>query len=244
MTMTTIKHAICATLGLAIFASPAVADEGETIGAIKERGELVCGTSTGTAIGLSTLDDSGKWTGLEVDYCRAVAAALLGDADKVRFVPLEFKNAFAALQSGSVDMLARAATWTYSRDTELKFDWVGVYMYDGQGFLVKKGLGVSELAELDGASICVSAGTTTELNLADYFRTHNLAYTPIVANSREQNLANLEAGRCDAYTNERDRKRTRLRRVGQVGGSTGRARCAPHHSQKTKSRYIGKKNKR
>src|SRR3546814_1894811 len=97
-------------------------------------------------------------------------------------------------------MLARAATWTYSRDTELKFDWVGVYMYDGQGFLVKKGLGVSELAELDGASICVSAGTTTELNLADYFRTHNLAYTPIVANSREQNLANLEAGRCDAYT--------------------------------------------
>src|SRR3546814_734391 len=126
-----------------------------------------------------------------------------GDADKVRFVPLEFKNAFAALQSGSVDMLARAATWTYSRDTELKFDWVGVYMYDGQGFLVKKGLGVSELAELDGASICVSAGTTTELNLADYFRTHNLAYTPIVANSREQNLANLEAGRCDAYTTER-----------------------------------------
>src|SRR3546814_4234747 len=89
-------------------------------------------------------------------------------------------------------MLARAATWTYSRDTELKFDWVGVYMYDGQGFLVKKDLGVSKLAELDGASICVSAGTTTELNLADYFRTHNLAYTPIVANSREQNLARSE----------------------------------------------------
>ena len=201
--MMTMKHAVYAALGAALFASPVAANEGDTINAIKERGELVCGTSTGTAIGLSTLDDAGKWSGLEVDYCRAVAAALLGDADKVRFVPLEFKNAFAALQSSSVDLLARAATWTYARDTELKFDWAGVYMYDGQGFLVKKDLGVSKLAELDGASICVSAGTTTELNLADYFRTHSLGYTPIVANSREQNLANLEAGRCDAYTNER-----------------------------------------
>ena len=201
--MTTMKHAVCAVLGIALLAGPAAAEEGATIKAIKERGELVCGTSTGTAIGLSTLDDAGKWSGLEVDYCRAVAAALLGDAAKVRFAPLEFKNAFAALQSGSVDLLARAATWTYTRDTEMKFDWVGVYMYDGQGFLVKKNLGVSKLAELDGASICVSAGTTTELNLADYFRTHSLAYTPIVANSREQNLANLEVGRCDAYTNER-----------------------------------------
>src|SRR3546814_16134177 len=105
--MTTIKHAICATLGLAIFASPAVADEGETIGAIKERGERVCGTSTGTAIGLSPLADSGKWTGLEVDYFRAVAAAMLGDADKYRIVPLELQNAFAALRSGGVDMLEK-----------------------------------------------------------------------------------------------------------------------------------------
>src|SRR3546814_13813687 len=107
MTMT--KHAVCAALGIALLAGPVAAEEGATIKAIKERGELVCGTSTGTAIGLSTLDDAGKWSGLEVDYCRAVAAALLGDAAKVRFVPLEFKNAFAALQSGSVDMLARAA---------------------------------------------------------------------------------------------------------------------------------------
>lgn len=138
-----------------------------------------------------------------MDYCRAVAAALFGDPTKVRFAPLEFKNAFAALQSGSVDMLARAATWTFSRDTEMKFDFAGIYMYDGQGFLVKKSLGVTKLADLGGASICVSAGTTTELNLSDYFRTNQLEYTPIVANSREQNLANLEAGRCDAYTNER-----------------------------------------
>src|SRR3546814_18362727 len=127
-------------------------------------------------------------------------------------------------------MLARAATWTYSRDTELKFDWVGVYMYDGQGFLVKKDLGVSKLAELDGASICVSAGTTTELNLADYFRTHNLAYTPIVANSREQNLANPEAGRCAAYTNARGGLAASRPGLGQphdymkIGRASGRER--------------------
>lgn len=181
----------------------AAAAEGDTVGAIRDRGELLCGTSTGTAIGMSTLDNQGNWTGLEVDYCRAIAAALFGDAAKVRFVPLEFKNAFAALQSGGVDILARAASWTFLRDTEMKFDYAGIYMYDGQGFMVSKDLGVSSVDDLDGASICVSAGTTTELNLADYFRARGMAFTPIVASSREQNLANLEEGRCDAYTNER-----------------------------------------
>ncbi|RTM05538.1 MAG: amino acid ABC transporter substrate-binding protein [Hyphomicrobiales bacterium] len=197
------KYATSGLAGLVVLAMPAVAAEGDTVNAIKQRGELVCGVSTGTAIGLSTLDQSGKWTGLEVDYCHALAAALLGDAAKVKFAPLEFKNAFAALQSGSVDVLARAASWTFSRDTEMKFDYGGIYMYDGQGFMVKKSSGVSKLADLNGASICVSAGTTTELNLSDYFRANKLEYTPIVANSREQNLANLDAGRCDAYTNER-----------------------------------------
>jgi general L-amino acid transport system substrate-binding protein len=152
---------------------------------------------------MSTLDDQGNWNGLEVDFCRAVAAAILGDGDSVRFTPLEFKNAFAALQSGSVDMLARSATWTFSRDSELQFDWAGVYIYDGQGFLVRKDLGVASIAELDGASICVTGGTTTELNMADFFRANGLDYTPIVANGREQHYANLEARRCDAYTNER-----------------------------------------
>ncbi len=197
------KHMLWGIVGLSVMATSALAGEGDRVKAVKERGELICGTSTGTTIGLSTLDASGKWTGLEVDYCRAVAAALFGDAEKVKFAPLEFKNAFAALQSGSVDMLARAAAWTYTRDTEMKFDYAGVYMYDGQGFLVKKSLGVSKIADLSGASVCVSAGTTTELNLSDYFRSNKLEYTPIVTNSREQNLANLEAGRCDAYTNER-----------------------------------------
>lgn len=197
-----IALAAAATMALPL-ATVAAAAEGDTVNAIKQRGAIHCGTSTGTSVGLSTLDDKGNWKGLEIDYCRALAAALLGDAAKVKFVPLEFKNAFAALQSGSVDVLARAATWTYSRDTEMRFDYAGVYMYDGQGFLVAKKLGVKSAKELNGASICVSAGTTTELNLADYFRTNRLRYTPIVANSREQHQANLEAGRCDAYTNER-----------------------------------------
>jgi general L-amino acid transport system substrate-binding protein len=191
-----------AALSLAPLAN-SYAAEGDTVNAIKQRGMLSCGTSTGTSVGLSTLDDKGDWKGLEIDYCRALAAALLGDVTKVKFVPLEFKNAFAALQSSSVDVLARAATWTYTRDTEMRFDFAGIYMYDGQGFLVSKKLGVKSAKDLNGASICVSGGTTTELNLADYFRTNRLRYTPIVANSREQHQANLEAGRCDAYTNER-----------------------------------------
>lgn len=197
------KHLISAAIAATLAAAPALAAEGERVAAVKARGELICGTSTGTAIGLSTLDETGKWSGLEVDYCRALAAALLGDAAKVKFVPLEFKNAFAALQSGSVDILARGASWTFTRDTEMKFAFVGPYMYDGQSFMVKKSRNVSKIADLGGASICVSAGTTSELNLSDYFRVNNLDYTPIVANSREQNLANLEADRCDAYTNER-----------------------------------------
>lgn len=197
------KHLICGIAALGLATAQAAAAEGERVDAIKARGELICGTSTGTAIGLSTLNEAGKWSGLEVDYCRALAAALLGDASKVKFVPLEFKNAFAALQSGSIDILARAASWTFTRDTEMKFDFVGPYMYDGQSFMVKKSRNVSKIADLNGASVCVSAGTTAELNLSDYFRVNNLEYTPIVSNSREQNLANLEADRCDAYTNER-----------------------------------------
>lgn len=190
-------------LGAVTSTASTYAAEEATLNAIKQRGEVTCGVSTGATVGMSTLDDKGNWAGLEVDFCRALATAILGSPEKVKFVPLEFKNAFAALSSSSVDLLARSATWTYSRDAEMKLEWPIVYIYDGQGFLVRKALGVKSSKELDGASICVSGGTTTELNLADYFRTNNLKYTPIVANSREQNLANLEAGRCDAYSNER-----------------------------------------
>lgn len=194
---------ILVSIGLAaLLASSATAAPNETLNAIKERGALSCGVSTGLSTGMSTLDDRGNWQGLEVDFCRAVAAAVLGDPGKVKFVPLEFKAAFASLQSGAVDLLARTATWTYSRDTELKLDWAGIYIYDGQGFMVAKKLGVGSAKDLDGATICVTGGSTTELNLADYFRANGMSYTPIVGNGRDQNQQNLEAGRCDVYTNE------------------------------------------
>lgn len=181
---------------------PLAAAAGPTLDAINARGELNCGVSTGTSIGKSTLDDQGNWTGFEADFCRAVAAAILGEGTKVNFVPLEFKNAFASLQSGSVDMLARSATWTLARDSELAFEWAGVYIYDGQGFLVSKASGITAADQLAGAAICVTSGTTTELNLADYFRTKGMDYTPITVSSPDQSIANLESGRCDAYTNE------------------------------------------
>lgn len=197
------QSALALLVATAVSTASAMAAEGDTLNAIKQRGDLVCGVSTGQNIGLSTLDDQGNWAGLEAEFCRALAAAVLGNSQRVKFVPLEFKNAFAALTSGSVDILARSATWTFTRDTEMKLEWPVVYMYDGQGFMVRKSLGVKSVKELNGASICVTGGSTTELNLADYFRANGLKYTPIVANGREQNLANLEAGRCDAYTNER-----------------------------------------
>jgi general L-amino acid transport system substrate-binding protein len=192
----------CAAAIAALLAMPAAAQANKTVDAIKERGQVACGVSTGMSTGMSTLDDQGNWEGLEVDFCRALAAALLGDATKVNFVPLEFKVAFASLQSGAVDLLARTGTWTYSRDAELNLDWAGIYIYDGQGFMVAKDLGVTSAKDLDGATICVTGGSTTELTLADYFRTNGMSFTPIVGNGRDQNQQNLEAGRCDVYTNE------------------------------------------
>tara|TARA_R110002051_G_scaffold90460_1_gene159336 strand:+ start:2814 stop:3794 length:981 start_codon:yes stop_codon:yes gene_type:complete len=181
---------------------PGLAAAGPTLDAVIDRGALNCGVSTGTSIGKSTIDDQGNWTGFEAEFCRGVAAAILGDGAKVNYVPLEFKSAFASLQSGSVDMLARSATRTFSRDSELSFEWAGIYLYDGQGFLVSNASGITSTTELSGASICVTSGTTTELNLADYFRTNGIEYTPITVSSPDQSIANLEAGRCDAYTNE------------------------------------------
>ncbi|MFN3228011.1 MAG: amino acid ABC transporter substrate-binding protein [Hyphomicrobiales bacterium] len=190
------------SLAAVVAGLPIAAQAGTTLDAVLERGELNCGVSTGTSIGKSTLDDQGNWTGFEADFCRAVAAAILGDEDDVNFVPLEFRNAFASLQSSSVDMLARSATWTASRDNDLAFEWAGVYIYDGQGFLVSKESGITQASQLSGASICVTSGTTTELNLADYFRSSAMNYTPITVSSPDQSIANLESGRCDAYTNE------------------------------------------
>lgn len=197
----TARVAVIAAM-LAMLAMPATAAANGTVDVIKQRGQVSCGVSTGLSTGMSTLDDKGNWKGLEVDFCRAVAAALLGDATKVNFVPLEFKVAFASLQSGAVDLLARTATWTYSRNAELKLDWAGIYVYDGQGFMVAKKLGVTSAKNLNGATICVTGGSTTELNLTDYFRANGMTFTPIVGNGRDQNQQNLQAGRCDVYTNE------------------------------------------
>lgn len=187
--------------GASGLAQGALAAPGDTQKAIQTRGVLNCGVSTGVQTGMSTLDSQGSWKGFEVDFCRALAAAVLGDPEKIKFVPLEIKTAFTSLQSGGIDVLARTATHTFIRDVELNVGWPGTYLYDSQGFLVKKSLGVKSAKELDGASICVSAGSNYELNLTDYFRNNSLKFTPVAANTREQNEKNLQAGRCDVYAN-------------------------------------------
>jgi general L-amino acid transport system substrate-binding protein len=147
-------------------------------------------------------DSQGKWTGLDVDTCRAVAAAIFGDADKVKYVPTTAQQRFTALQSGEVDLLARVTTWTLTRDTALGFDFTGVNYYDGQGFMVNKKLGVKSAKELNGATVCVSPGTTTELNLADYFRANKMSFKPVVIEKVEEVRAAFFSGRCDVYTTD------------------------------------------
>jgi general L-amino acid transport system substrate-binding protein len=173
----------------------------KTLDAVKQRGQLSCGVHTGLP-GFGAKDDKGAWSGLDVDYCRAVAVAVLGDPNKVRFVPTTPKERFAALQSREVDLLARSTTWTISRDSSAGFSFVGVNYYDGQGFIVKKSSGVKLAKELGGATVCVQTGTTTELNLADYFRTAGLSYKPVVFEKVDEALRAYGANRCDAYTTD------------------------------------------
>ena len=177
------------------------AEAGAIFDAVKDKGFIQCGVSTGLA-GFSNPDDAGNWSGLDVDVCRAVAAAVFGDADAVRFTPLTSKERFTALQSGEVDVLSRNTTWTLNRDSALGLDFVGVTYYDGQGFMVPTALGVKSALELDGASVCVQTGTTTELNLADYFRANNMSFTPVVFERPDEARAAYEQGRCDAYTTD------------------------------------------
>jgi len=174
---------------------------GATLDAVKAKGYLQCGVTTGLA-GFSAADEKGSWTGLDVDTCRAVAAAVFGDADKVRFTPLTAKERFTALQSGEIDLLSRNTTWSLTRDTNLGLNFTGVNYYDGQGFMVSKDLGVSSARELDGAAICIQAGTTTELNLADYFRTHGMSYTPVTYDKSDETVKGFAAGRCDVLTSD------------------------------------------
>lgn len=189
---------VLSAVAAAMFATSASAG---TLEDVQKRGALSCGVSTGLP-GFSLQDSKGNWTGIDVDVCRAVAAAVLGDAEKVRFVPLTAKERFTALQSGEIDMLSRNTTWTHTRDTSLGLNFAGVNYYDGQGFLVQKALGVKSALELDGASVCIQAGTTTELNLADYFRLNGMSYTPVVFDTSDQTRTNFESARCDILTSD------------------------------------------
>jgi general L-amino acid transport system substrate-binding protein len=184
---------------VALSASSAFAQS--TLDAVRAKGFVQCGVNTGLA-GFSQPDSKGVWRGIDVDLCRGVAAAVFGDANKVRYTPLTAQQRFTALQSGEVDILSRNTTWTITRDTSLGLNFVGVNYYDGQGFMVPRKLNVKNLKQLNGATICVQSGTTTELNLADYFRSNQLTFKPVVIEKLEEVLNAYFAGRCDSYTTD------------------------------------------
>jgi general L-amino acid transport system substrate-binding protein len=188
--------AVAAALGFTASAASA-----QTLATVKNRGTLNCGAN-GTLAGFGLPDAQGKWTGLDVDVCRAIAAAIFNDVNKVKFVPLSAKDRFTALQSGEVDVLIRNTTWTSSRDTSLGLNFTGVDYYDGQGFMVRKSLKVNSALELGDASVCVQQGTTTELNLADYFRAHNMKLKTVTFATANEAVKAYDAGRCDAYTTD------------------------------------------
>jgi general L-amino acid transport system substrate-binding protein len=195
---------VAAAVAIAATAIPAQAQQpasSPTLDAIRARGHLQCGAN-GSVAGFGIPNARGEWTGLDVDFCRALAAAVFGDATKVRFTALTAQQRFTALQSGEVDVLSRNTTWTLSRDPSLGLEFAAINFYDGQGFIVKRSANIKSAKELNGATICVQPGTTTELNLADYFRANRLRFTPVVIERLEENIAAYLAGRCDAYTTD------------------------------------------
>ncbi|ADG92246.1 cationic amino acid ABC transporter, periplasmic binding protein [Arcobacter nitrofigilis DSM 7299] len=189
------------SLSIAALAIASTVSSADTLDTTIKNGKLSCGLNTGLP-GFAAPDSDGVWKGIDVDVCRAVAAAVLGDATKVKYAHLNAKERFTALQSGEIDVLARNTTWTATRDTSLGLNFTGVNYYDGQGFLVSKKLGVKSAKELDGATFCIQAGTTTELNLTDYFKSHNMKYTPITYDTSAQTIQGFEEGRCDALTSD------------------------------------------
>lgn len=199
MTKTVFFGAVAAAAVLA--STGAYAAEGDTLRTVKQRGELICGVNPGL-VGFAAPDANGNWSGFDISLCRAIAAAVVGDPNKVRFVPTTGQTRFTALSSGEVDVLTRNSTWSYQRDTELALDFPAVNYYDGQGFLVRKDLGVTSAKELDGATVCIQTGTTTELNLADYFRANNITYQPVNIDSNAEGEQQYLAGACDAYTTD------------------------------------------
>ncbi|HJV61892.1 MAG TPA: amino acid ABC transporter substrate-binding protein [Albitalea sp.] len=188
--------ALCAALTL-----PGVAQAGKVLDGVKQKGVVTCGVHTGRA-GFALADANGKWSGLDVDYCRALAAAVLGDADKVKYAPTSGQTRITALQSGEVDVLSRNTTWTFTRDASLGLLWVGVNFYDGQAFIAKKKPNLTSVRQLGGATICVDSGTTTEKNLAEYFRAHKLAYKGVVFDQAEAAQHAFASGRCQAFTGD------------------------------------------
>jgi len=178
------------------------ADSVSTLAQVKEKGFVQCGVSQGLP-GFSNADDAGNWTGLDVDLCRGVAAAVFGDASKVKFTPLSAKQRFTALSSGEIDILSRNTTWTMTRDTQLGLNFAGVNYYDGQGMMVPTALGAKSALELDGANICTNTGTTTELNITDYFRANNMSFNLVAFEKADEVVAAYDSGRCDVYTTDR-----------------------------------------
>lgn len=196
--MKLLKTISLSVVSLALASTLSTAD---TLDQVKKKGFVSCGISTGIA-GFSATDSSGKWKGLDVDMCKAVSSAVFGDASKVKYVPLTAKERFTALQSGEIDLLSRSTTWTNTRDTSLGLNFAGVNYYDGQGFLVNKEIGVNSAKELDGATICIQAGTTTELNVTDYFKANNMAYKPITYDTSGQTIEGFKSGRCDVVSSD------------------------------------------
>lgn len=210
--MKMVKSTLAVFTAAAALGLSGMAQAGTTLDAVKKKDFVQCGVSDGLP-GFSVADSTGKYHGIDVDVCRAVAAAVLGDATKVHYSPLTAKERFTALQSGEIDMLSRNTTWTSSRDAGMGLVFAGVNYYDGIGFLVNKKLGVKSAKELDGATICIQAGTTTELNVSDYFRSNNLKYTPITFDTSDESAKSLEGGRCDVLTSDQSQlyaQRTKL----------------------------------
>jgi general L-amino acid transport system substrate-binding protein len=197
-----IVSALMAGAAAAVALISADANAGAIFDGVKQKGFVQCGVNSSGLPGFASVDAQNNWSGLDIDLCKAVAAAMFGDATKVKFTGLTAKERFTALQSGEVDVLSRNTTWTLSRDAALGLEFTGVNYYDGQGFMAKKELGVSSAKELDGASVCVQAGTTTELNLADYFRSNNLKYNAVVFENNDEVNKAYEAGRCDVLTTD------------------------------------------
>ena len=214
------KRAFAIAVGLAASLVAAEASAQATLNNVKQKGFLACGSNPALA-GFGVPDAQGNWTGLDVEFCRAIAAAIFDDPNKVRFTPLTAKDRFTALQSGEVDVLARNSTATMSRDTQLGLDFPVINYFDGQGFMVRKKLGVASAKELGGASVCTQQGTTTELNLADFFRANNIKYEVVAFATADETFKAYEAGRCDAFTT--DASGLYAERV--KASSSGRARC-------------------